>query len=426
MKILLVSHGFPPQGTGGVELRTSYVAQHLKRRGHEVTVFCRGSDAAHPDYRVEHLEIYGVPVHRVNYLFRDLDHFEGVYENRRIHEIFASALDEIRPDVVHIHHLTCLSTTIPRLLRERGVPQVMSLHDFWIGCPRGKRMRPPGELCPTIDRNLCLPCTEGIWGRMVSGLGPLRRRLRIGNPLGNLQVYDERMRKMLEAPDLLLTPSDFSRGLFLDFGVDPERIRTLPYGLDRSLFTGFRHEESDDFRFCFIGSVMPSKGAHVLLEAFRGLDRPGARLDIHGEIVAEHGDEEYPRRLRTAVEATPLACLHGRFENKDVPAILARADALVVPSVWYETFCITIREGFLAGVPVLASDLGAMSEAIEDGISGLHFRPGDVTDLRLKMRRIADDPDLRRRLSNQGHRVKSIEDNVLELEEIYGEVAARH
>ena len=55
------------------------------------------------------------------------------------------------------------------------------------------------------------------------------------------------------------------------------------------------------------------------------------------------------------------------FTEEDGPEILARIDVLVVPSVWYETFCITIREGFLAGAAVVASRLGAMAEAIEDG-----------------------------------------------------------
>jgi glycosyltransferase involved in cell wall biosynthesis len=51
---------------------------------------------------------------------------------------------------------------------------------------------------------------------------------------------------------------------------------------------------------------------------------------------------------------------------------------LVVPSLWWETFCLTIREGLMAGVPVVASDLGAMREALDGEEHGLLFRPGDA------------------------------------------------
>jgi glycosyltransferase involved in cell wall biosynthesis len=425
MRILFVVHGYPPQGMGGVELRASYLAREL-RKAHTVSVFCRGNNASREDYSVEDLLIDEVEVRRVSYSFRDLDRFEGVYVNRRIEALFEKTLDEVRPDVVHIHHLTCLSTTIPEVLRRKGVPHVMSLHDFWMGCPRGQRIRSDLATCHTIDREKCLPCTEEIWGReMMRGKEPkglLGRLLGQSDPQAILRDYDAHIRRILGLPDLLLTPSVFSRDRFVEQGVAADRIRVLPYGLPTRLFQGIRRQKDTVLRFGYVGSVLPTKGAHVLLEAFEGLDRENVRLDIYGEVVPYHGDSSYVEELRARIAKTPGVKMHGRYENADLPRILEKVDILVVPSVWFETFCITVREGFLAGIPVIASDIGAVAESIEDGVSGLLFRPGDSGDLREKMRRLVDDPELRLLLAGQASRVKTIEDNTRELVEIYREV----
>ncbi len=422
MRILYVVHGYPPQATGGVELRAFYLARELKKK-HDIMIFCGGSNQDLPDYHVEDLQIEGVPVRRVNYNFRDLTSFEGIYLNQRIEEIFVKALDDLRPDVVHIHHLTGLSTGIPEVLRRRDLPQILSLHDFWMGCPRGQRIKSDLTPCPTLDREQCLPCTKEIWGDLVDGPKPgwLRSRFQASDPLVNLKLYDRQIRRILGIPDLLLTPSVFSREIFLVDGVDPDRIRTLPYGLNSSLFEGLTRTQSEKVRFGFVGSVLPTKGVHVLLEAFRKFDRDDVVLDIYGEVVPYHGDMSYVESLKAEIESTPRVRIHGRYENQDLPGILGAIDVLVVPSVWFETYCITIREGFLAGVPVLASNLGAMGEAIEDGVSGLLFESGNAQDLHEKMVRLLD-PELRRSLCGQAARVKEIRVNAAELVELYQEI----
>src|SRR5262249_11155778 len=102
---------------------------------------------------------------------------------------------------------------------------------------------------------------------------------------------------------------------------------------------------------------------------------------------------------------------HGRYEPDAVPAILAGLDALVVPSVWYESFSLVVREGFLAGVPVVASGHGAMAEAIEHGVNGLLFRPGDAADPAAPRRRLIADPALWERPATHPQRVASVADS---------------
>jgi glycosyltransferase involved in cell wall biosynthesis len=290
-----------------------------------------------------------------------------------------------------------------------------------MGCPRGQRIRPDFERCDTIDRNLCFPCLEKIWGRKWllpprEGVSVLQRLLKGSSDLKLLTDYDLHIRRTLESADRLVTPSEHTRGKFVEMGVPPDRIHATPYGLPTDLFRRAERTPSAKFRIGYLGSMIPPKGAHVLIEAFKKLRRDDVVLDLHGVILGYHGDDSYEPRLRAMVAGDPRITLHGRYENKDLPSILGRLDALVVPSVWWETYCITIREGFMGRVPVVASRLGALEEAIEDGKTGLLFEPGDSDDLARVLDRLQGDEALRARLTaGSFERVKGISHNAEEM-----------
>ena len=87
------------------------------------------------------------------------------------------------------------------------------------------------------------------------------------------------------------------------------------------------------------------------------------------------------------------------------PAEMADAAFLVMPSEWYETFGLTIVEAFSQTLPVIASRLGAMAEIVEDGVTGLHFTPGDAADLAAKVRWANEHPEEMRQMGANARRV---------------------
>jgi glycosyltransferase involved in cell wall biosynthesis len=104
---------------------------------------------------------------------------------------------------------------------------------------------------------------------------------------------------------------------------------------------------------------------------------------------------------------------------------MAEIDVLVVPSIWHENSPLTIHEAFLAKTPVIASNIGGMAELIQDEVNGLLFKVGDVADLREKITMIVQHPDLISKLSANIGPVKTIEENAVEIEQIYGDLIAR-
>ncbi|HYC76670.1 MAG TPA: glycosyltransferase [Planctomycetota bacterium] len=387
MRVLFVAAGYPPGARGGTEIHARDLAQALRRQGHEVAVFCRESDPRRPDYAERDEVVDGVAVRRLKYDFGDAHRFERIHENPRIDDAFARFRDAFAPDVVHVHHLTCLSTGVLDRAGDKGARVVATLHDFWTVCPRGQRITPELERCDVLDRSKCAPCLARLWPHF--DLTP-----------EVLRAADDRLRARLRRCDAWIAPSRFHRDRMAEFGLDPARFRVVEHGLDLAPLVAARRARTELRRVGFLGSVIPSKGVHVLLRGFleAAATRPGLSLDVFGEAPSFHGDAGYLDRLKAEVPPGAAVRFRGAYDPAELPTLLAGLDLVVVPSVWWESFCLTLREAFAAGAPVLASDLGAMAEAFEEGRGGRKFRAGDSHALAQRLGELADDLEAYRAL----------------------------
>src|SRR5262245_15822792 len=138
MRILLVVHAFPPSGLGGCEVYAQAQARELLKNGDDVLVLTREADSDAPEYRVRREERDGLSIVWINNTFRKTTSFEETYRNPAIGAIAAEVIDAFTPDVAHVHHLTCLSTTIVDALAARHIPCIVTLHDYWLLCHRGQ------------------------------------------------------------------------------------------------------------------------------------------------------------------------------------------------------------------------------------------------------------------------------------------------
>lgn len=411
MRVMYVAGAFVPEGAGGTELHAFHLARAMAEH-HEVLVFARVGDPDRPDYDIDHIEVDGVQVVRVNYNFGDAESFQWIYRNPNIDSIFASELARFAPDLVHIHHLTCLSTGIIDCVKDAGRGLVMTLHDFWMVCPRGQRIHPNSSICETVDRELCRSCLADLWPHFFPETAPPGIDSR-------LVSWDEWIQRVLGRVDVLLTPSESHRKRMLEFDLDEDRIVSLPHGLDATRLLRSRTLNRPIKTIGFVGTVIPSKGIHTLVEAFAQLSDASLSLRIHGDAPSFHGDEGYVDRLRATVPAHLDVTFEGRYENNDLPEILEAIDVLVVPSIWWESYCLTLREGLLAGCIVIAANHGAMAERLAGEADGLLFEPGNSKDLAQKISLVRDDDTLRRRLTNRGDTVKRLSAMVRETQDVY-------
>jgi glycosyltransferase involved in cell wall biosynthesis len=426
-RVLFVSNTYLPDSIGGVEIHIRGLTRALAPSC-DVALFRRGADPGQPPFAVSREQVEGLEVHRLNYLFHDATSFPMLVSNASIRARFEELLVRLEPDLVHVHHVTCLTTEILDAVRAAGVPLVLSLHDYWMGCPRGQRLTSALNSCERVERARCARCYADTWPHFFPRESEGRRPSEQEWQRAAEAAYDKyhaRIRAALDCAGTLVVPSEFTRGQFIAYGVPAERLHVVPYGIDPPQSPMRRDAPGSPFRFGFIGTVFPSKGVHVLLEAFRALPKGSATLDIHGEDVPYHNDPGYGARVRRQARDLEAVNFHGRYANDRVYGILGSLDALVMPSIWFETYGIVMREAFLAGVPVIASNLGAMAEGIDHGRSGLLFRRGDAEDLGRKMRELMSDPELWLRLARAEKPILSVRQNAEQLVRLYDEAFSR-
>jgi glycosyltransferase involved in cell wall biosynthesis len=221
------------------------------------------------------------------------------------------------------------------------------------------------------------------------------------------------VRRALRHLDFVMAPSAFLRERFLDAGVlPPERIVHWPYGHDHARFAAVARKPSSAVRVGYLGTISAYKGVGVLIDALERL----TGLPVAGRI---HGALEIFPTFTAELKArakNPATQFLGRFDNRRVGALFAEIDVLVVPSLWWENSPLTISEAFLAGTPVIVSDIGGMAEMVQDGVNGFRVPPGDPEALAAALRRFVDDPTLVERLRPKPSSVRDIRDDAARAE----------
>ena len=437
MRVLFVVHGFPPHAQGGAEIFAELQALTLcERHGDTVLVLTREADPGRPEYdvRTEHRD--GLTIAWVNNTFRQTRSFAETYDNPSVTRVATDLIEGFGPDVAHVHHLTCLSTGIVGALAQRGIPCLVTLHDYWLICHRGQLLDRDLRVCGGPEPAGCARCVDGAAGvgRTGFAVAAALRSLehRTGIPTRGLrraaarvasvwrrgdETADEsrrrleHMRGVVSEVTHFLAPSESIRRRFIAFGIEPGRITHAPYGFDRRRFQRATRSDAAHLRLGFLGSLMVSKAPHLLLEAFRQLPEGTASLDVFGRGVSYHGDDSYQARLDPLLKQSGVRVM-GPVSHADVADALASVDVLVVPSVWPENSPLVIQEAFLAGAPVVASRIGGIPEVVRDGINGLLFEPGCVEDLHRVLHRLVTERGLLSELRHGIAQVRTIEDDV--------------
>lgn len=330
--------------------------------------------------------------------------------SRSAAEGIAQVIDDFRPDVAHLHNIYHqLSPSILRPLAARGVPVVMTLHDYKLACPT-YRFLDHGEICEA-----CL--AHRFWE-------PLRRRCN-GGSLGASAVsaFELTLHTLTSAyrpVDRFVCPSRFLMEKMRAGKVFPARLRHLPNFVDVDAVTP---KEAPGGGPVYAGRLSEEKGVDTLVEAVAG-DRV-LTLDVAGDGPSREALE----RLAAERGAGDRIRFHGRLAAPELRALLRASSVAVVPSRWYENMPLAVLEAFGAGLPVVATGLGGLPELIEPGVDGRIVPPNDPAALGAALRPFVDDPVLAFSMG-QAARAKAVRDyeagaHVTRLFAIYEEAGAR-
>ncbi len=273
-----------------------------------------------------------------------------------------------RPDLMHCTNtFPLLSPAIYYAAQRLQVPVVQSLRNYRLSCPNAQFLR---------DGKVCEDCLNKLipWPAIQHGC---YRDDRLATLAVSAMLVSHRLWRTWERQvTLFYTLSEFARQKLISAGLPEDRLLVKPNFTAPDVRVG----TGAGGYAVYVGRLSPEKGLPTLLSAWSQLD-----LNLPLKIV---GDGPDARLVQQAAAQDPRIEWLGSRSIPDMLEIVADAQCLIFPSIWYETFGRTIIEAFSVGTPVIVSRMGAMAELVDEHRNGLLFTPGDPSDLAEKVREL--------------------------------------
>lgn len=336
-RVLVVHNAY--QQRGGEDSVVEAEVALLRRHGHHVHLYQRHND-----------ELSGMSR-------ADLA-VQSFWSTQTLRDV-AALIAEHRPTVVHVHNtLPLVSPSVYWAAHRAKVPVVQTLHNFRLLCPQALMLR---------DGRVCEDCVGKVPWRAVQHRCYRESAVQSAVVAGVLQGH-RWLGTWQHKISRYIALNSFCRDKFIEGGLPAERISIKPNFVDLP-----RTEQGPRGALLYVGRLSQEKGVTTLANALRGLAAP-VSLRVIGSGPEAHV-------LGGLAAVTSLGALPPQAVFEEMRA----ASALVVPSIWYENYPRTIVEAYACGTPVIASRIGALASLIQDGITGLHFNPGDAADLAEKL-----------------------------------------
>ncbi len=355
-KILLVHNYY--QQTGGEDLVVADEARLLESRGHEVVRYTVHND-------------------QVSSLSR-LTLAQRTIWNQKTFRELRSVIAQHRPHIVHVHNtLPLLSPSVYYAAGAERLPVVQTLHNYRLMCPAAVCFR-SGHICTDcVGKPVAWPAIRHACYRgSRSASAAIATMLSVHRLIGTWQ----------RKTSVYIALTAWARDMFIEAGVPADKLVVKPNFVEPDPGAG---TGSGDYAV-FVGRLSPEKGIQTLLRAWRVVG-PQVRLLIIGE-------GPLASTVAAATNDLPSVTWLGRRDPPEILSIVREAKFLVFPSEWYETFGRVIAEAFATATPVIAAGHGAAAELVAEGVTGLHFRPGDPLDLAAKVLHLNSHPSVRVRM----------------------------
>jgi glycosyltransferase involved in cell wall biosynthesis len=360
MHVLMVNNLYPPIMAGGAELVVAYLSEGLVARGHRVTVVSTCGPEMEPyapEQRngVDVIRFFprnmywsfareGQPRHR-----RMIWHLRDAW-NRAAGARFRGVIESVRPDILHTHVIDGFSASIWRRAREAGLPVLHTAHDYHLLCPRAFLL--------TRDWRLC------------------------AHPSVFCRAYRTWHVKTVDDVDLFVSPSQFLLERHLEAGMAVPNAAVVRNGVPLPPM-GSRAPRFGPLRLLLMCRLTHEKGVEVVLEAMAQLPRD-ASLEL---TIAGRGPMESVVKEAAAVD--PRVRFAGYVTGDVKQELLAHADYLLIPSLWYENAPVAVIEAAAYGLGVIGSRIGGIPELVDEGRTGFLFEPGDAAALANLMLRLS-------------------------------------
>ncbi len=446
MKIMHLIHQFAPERSGGAERHLLQLAREQKSR-HDLLIYTQS--VTHSPTGATDEIIDGIKVRRF--------HDRSPKARYELQKDLLKKAGEFAPDILHIHHgIGFGADTLLNLVKNR--PTVITLHDYWWMCPQIRLLFKGDTPCPGPDtRKRCPDCYKGGRADLLMGeasyhlektfFAPFVKIARINmsedrpandsakprSILADLLGRFKRLRKaffkararemknIFKETQAIIAPSQYLAARYreAEYPIHENKLHFIPYGINESEFAPKADfAENKPLRFALVGHLNREKGVDLAVGAFENIDPGAACLDLHGPADLSERSREIAGRKPEQIR------LHGPFAAGQAATIYENIDALIIPSIWVENAPKVLHEAFAAGVPVIASDHGALPEFVGEKRGGFLFKAHDALNLRSVIQEITDKPEILEKARASIPKTVDIVESSRIIDEIYEEVTS--
>ena len=275
-------------------------------------------------------------------------------------------------DLVHVQNFfPQFSPSVHWAAKRAGAAVVQTLRNYRLACINGQFFR-DGRICEDcLGRSPLRGVVHRCYRDSLAGSSIVAAMLTTHRMLGTWSTRVDRF----------IAPSRFTREKMIETGLPPEKIDVKPNFLPSA---PAHPGTGGGGYFAYVGRLSKEKGIQTLIDAWKSIPPSGPGLKLVGTGPLEP-------LLKAAAESMPNVQMMGARTPEEVLSILADAHALIFPSEWYETFGRVAMEAYSVGTPLIASDVGAVAEIVDDGVTGFRFRAGSASDLTEKVQLLLND-----------------------------------
>jgi glycosyltransferase involved in cell wall biosynthesis len=275
-------------------------------------------------------------------------------------------IERNHPDIAHVHNTwMMISPSVYYSLKKANIPVVQTLHNYRLLCPNALLFR---------DNKVCEDCMRfpipipGIFHKCYRG------SITQSAIIAAMLTYHRVIHTWKNQIDFYIAISEFARKKFLQGGLQSDKLVVKPNFIE---FPTQNHDYDRNYAF-YAGRLSIEKGVRILVDAWKSHVPSNILLRIAGEGP----EREMVIQLISQKENSEYL---GYLGKESLRITIQKAKFVIVPSVCYETFSMSILEAFVSSTPVIASRIGALAELVRDGETGLLFNPGDPIDLAEKV-----------------------------------------
>jgi glycosyltransferase involved in cell wall biosynthesis len=447
---LHIGYNFNPfeTGRGGVVIYQWGLIKALKKIGWDISFLSSSKHTLSKKLKTDiyHLndikiiDLVNSPRRHLDFACNPLDHLE----NQIIEAVTGRILGEEEPVIVHIHDPRLFTASIIDVLKGKGIPVVKTIHNYFDVCPQGELMFKGKSLCTnykegsscvqclsylpqerflkeqlsdTLRGSFIHPIMKKVWqycSGFLNNKGS-QRDTPIPFPPDSYRTRRQFLIKRLQMLDAIHCSSRRAAEILIGYGVKEEKIMNISItssSVDMIKPKPFRSEKYPVV-FGYLTGESYIKGYTILLDAFSKLDQKKATLIAYG-----FKDLKYYRNKYKHLNAE----FYGPYHINELNEIMSRMDVGIIPSIWEEVFGIVGLEFLSAGVPVIGSFIGGITEWLKDGENGFLFQAGDSNDLVKKMELFVNNPGLISQLQRNIRPWKSMEVHAHEISAAYQKI----